>query len=138
MSELSIEQALDSLLVAFAARPGVGDVNLRGAIYTPTKGKPYVSGRVTGYNRVPAGLGPNCVYQVDGVYQVTVVRPTAEGKVPGGQVAAAILSAFARGVPVVTADNIRVSLLGASEQAPLDSGDWLSTPVMIRFFASEP
>ena len=135
MSRITIEQALDAQLQTVT---GVGDVVVGGQVYAPQRNKPYVKGRVSAYNRQPAGMGVAPVFQINGTYQVDVVRPAYEGKVAAGQIAAKIVAAFPRSTALTTTDGHVISLLTASETSEQDAADWIMVPVLIQFFASEP
>lgn len=136
MAQGPIQDALDAYLAAFGV-PGAGDIVVEGQIYEPKKGQAYLRAVVSGYARSPAGLGADAVMQENGSYAIRINRPASEGRGPASAIADRLVAYFKRGTSLAAAGQT-VSVLYASRQPAQEMGDWISIPVSVMFFASEP
>ena len=125
---------------AFDARiGGVTQIDLQyeGVAYTPVTGRPYLSARLLAYTRTNAGFGPDCVMSETGSYQISVNWPSGEGRPAAGAVADQIVAAFPRALALQAGAQV-VSILYTSAAPSIQSGDWLTIPVVVSWMATDP
>lgn len=130
--------AIEALSLRLQAFTRGGQVVLEGEPYTPIQDRGYISGRMAGYSREPTGFGENCVYRESGFYQVMIHRPVREGPLPAAQLADALVSHFPRGSGVDLGTGRWLKYENVSAQPAIIAGDWLSVPVVIGWFCTDP
>ena len=132
MSQGAVRAGLDAYTSAFT---GAGDVATEGVVYLPKPGVGYLACRLSGYTRTPIALGANAAFQESGLYQVSVNRPTVEGMKSAGRFADLIVALFPRATVIALATGQVLTIESASAQPAVPSGDWISIPVVVRWFA---
>ena len=136
MEQQDIVDALDGRLQLFPGVPAQ-DVAWEGLPYQPTKGRPFLSPRLSSYVRTPVGAGVDSIVQHDGTYTVMVQASADDGRRFAGQIAGAVRAFFERGT-VLAAAGQPLILLNASPQPSVPNGDWIGIPVVVTFTASAP
>lgn len=135
MAYNSIASALDSFLLTF---PGNYTIVLEDHIFIPDSRTPYLAAKLSAYTRVNAGFGANSIMQENGFYTITVNRPAVEGRGAAGRMADALVDFFARGTVLATGTGQSLQILYASAQPSQSHGDWLTLPVVVSWFCTEP
>lgn len=133
MSYAAVQAALDGIVTAFVAG---GDVNTEGTQYQPTAGSPYLSARITAYQRTPLGLGTSTPFEERGFYQVSVNRPATEGIGQAAAVADVVVGLFPRGSSIALPTGNVLTIEYASARQAIPAGDWLTVPVVVSWFCT--
>lgn len=133
---------LSAVQVAFEARLSTfsagGTVVVESApVYLPQAGAGYLSGRLSGYARTPLGVGPDAPAEVNGTYTVSVQRSATEGVGMAALIASRIVHLFNRGTALALATGQVLSIDQASEQPAIFAGDWITVPVVVKYFGTE-
>lgn len=134
LTKAAVQDAFDTRLRSFAAG---GDVTLAGQGYQPRAGRPYLSSRMSAYVHTPLGIGADVAYEASGTYQVNVNRAAIEGLPTADSIAARVAYLFRRGTALELATGAVLTVISASEAPEIPSGDWLTVPVSITWYASE-
>lgn len=115
-----------------------GQVVLAGEVFSPAQDRGYVRGRFAAYTRNPAGFGADSVYLENGTYEVSICRPGREGELPAAQLAVAVAAHFARGSGLVLGTGEFLHFENVSAFPAIIAGDWLTVPVVISWFCTDP
>lgn len=107
-----------------------------GVPYFPALNTPYISVRVSGWNRRAIGAGADSVIEYRGTYQVSCYGPAGSGLAAVEAVADSITNLFARGANVAYGGT-SVLIMIASQAAPLIDPAWIQIPVLVSWMAYE-
>jgi hypothetical protein len=140
MSSLGIQTALDNAIIAFQAANAQFELALENTPYTPTKGVMYLSTAISGLNRRKIALGPQAVSVAEymGYYQVSVNGAIDEGMATLRAAGDTVAAAFPSGLVLIGSDGTRVIIQIASPQSAIENGDWVTVPVAIQWFSTDP
>lgn len=116
---------------------GAGELFVQGNEIGLDARKPYLSAIMASYTRAPQSIDADAPFLESGVYQVTVARPTAEGRSAGETFADLVLAFFPRGMGLATVAG-QVARIDSGTVLPMIAGGaWLQFPIQIRWFAWE-
>jgi len=135
---MSYDQIWNAFDLAFSTFAANGDIVTEGDPYTPVEGRPYVMTKLAAYSRVPTGPGANCVMQESGSYMVSLRVDAAEGRNGASAIAEQVVALFPRGRTLTTPGGQFISILVASALPAIPDGAWLTVPISISFFATDP
>ena len=135
MSQTLIRDALDAKLLTYTRG---GDIVVEGQVYQPLQTTPYIFSRLSAYTRSGLGVGPSAPKGENGIYQITVARPTREGTRPASRTADELVKLFDRGTQLVLANGQVLTIENASAQPAQEAANWLTLPVLISWICLEP
>jgi hypothetical protein len=138
MSAWGIQEALDDWLSAYQEANPQFELALENTAFTPTKGIMFLASVTSGRNRRPLGVGPNAVTEYSGFYQININGPVDEGVQPLVGAGDALATYFGRGTVLVSSDLTRVVIEISSVQSAIINGDWVTVPVTVQWFSTEP
>ena len=138
MGTLTAQTIDDAFTALFFQLTGFGALQGDGEVFLPCDDVPYAYGRMAAISPNPGGYGADAVINWQGVYTILVNSPRNLGKQAAGQLADTVVAAFPRGLGVVTATGQAMSVSQASAQPSEDSGDWITIPVQVQWFGSDP
>ena len=136
---MSRQAIIDALAVRLQAMPQLPDIAWEGgAPYLPEIGRLYLSGRLSGYTRTPAGAGADTPMLESAMLTVNVVAPADAGGAAAGRMADGVAAYFRRGTVLVLSTGQALTIENASAQPAQSSGDWLTIPVLVQAGATDP
>jgi hypothetical protein len=115
----------------------VSDVVYINTPYNPTQGTPHLQVYMLFTEPSQASLGTFGLYRFDGILQIDVIVPVAQGRTVLNPILAELRGIFKSGT-TLTNDNISIECRGVWESTPYDGEGWYVVPLNVRWYAYTP
>lgn len=133
MSLRDIQTALDNHLSLFQSE----HVAWEGTEYEPLLTQPYLSTRISARSREALGFGADSAIMWQGFYQINVSYPVNEGTGAVYGRVDELIDHFPRGLTLSSGDaTVKIEMV--SPQPTIQEGHWVTVPVLVRWFSTEP
>ncbi len=128
----------DAFTAVYRTLSGFGALQTDGQLFAPQEEVPYAFGRMSAIVAMPGGYGADSVINWRGTYTILVNSPRSLGKQFAGQMAATVIEAFPRALSVVTTAGPAMQVDLAQAAPADDMGDWITIPVNVNWFGTDP